>query len=76
MPRVLDNRLRLVRVVAPHFVAGFETDGTIRRAAPIIAYMVGWKDMKAAAYIAKMKWRASIISEDCLKDDSTKPNLV
>jgi hypothetical protein len=31
--------MRLVRIVAPHFVAGFETDGTVRRAAPIIGYM-------------------------------------
>ena len=38
--------MRLVRVVAPHFVAGFETDGTVRRAAPIVRYLVGWDDDK------------------------------
>lgn len=25
--------------MAPHFVAGFETDGVVRRAAPIIKYL-------------------------------------
>jgi hypothetical protein len=34
----------LVRIVAPHFVAGLETDGTVRRATPIIGYMVVWSD--------------------------------
>ena len=31
--------MTLIRIVAPHFVAGLETDGIVRRAAPIIAYM-------------------------------------
>ena len=60
-----DTGLRLVRVVssrAPRFVAGFETDGTVRRAAPIIGYMVGWSDAKARAYIARKGWSASVIS--------------
>lgn len=35
--------MKLVRVVAPHFVAGFETDGVVRRAAPILKYLVGKK---------------------------------
>lgn len=53
--------MKLIRVVAPHFVAGFETDGEIRRAAPIIAYMIGWPDSKARAYIARKKWTAKIV---------------
>lgn len=53
--------MKLVRVCAPHFVSGFETDGTVRRAAPIIKYMVGWPDDKARKYIAAKKWQASII---------------
>lgn len=61
--------LRLVRVVAMtkvgklHFVAGFETDGIVRRAAPIIGYMVGWSDARARAYIAKRGWRAMVVPE-------------
>ena len=31
-----EKHLTLVRVVAPHFVAGPETDGAVRRAAPIL----------------------------------------
>lgn len=54
--------MKLVRVCAPHFVAGFETDGIVRRAAPIIKYMVGWPDDKARKYIASKNWTASIIS--------------
>lgn len=50
--------MRLIRVVAPHFVAGFETDGIVRRAAPILRYMVGWTDGHARVYIANAGWSA------------------
>jgi hypothetical protein len=53
--------MKLVRVVADHFVAGFESDGTVRIAAPILKYMLGWSDDRARAYIAGKGWRASII---------------
>ena len=52
---------RLVRVVAPHFVAGFETDGRVRRAAPILKYMIGWSDEQARNYMARKGWKASVI---------------
>lgn len=55
--------MRLVRIVAPHFVAGFETDGVVRRAAPILAYMVGWTDERARSYIAKKGWKASLVPQ-------------
>jgi hypothetical protein len=55
--------ITLVRVVAPHFVAGFESDGTVRKAAPILKYMVGWTDDQAREYIAKKGWRASVVRE-------------
>ena len=51
----------LVRIVAPHFVAGLETDGTVQRAAPIIKYMVGWTDDHVRAYVKEKGWKASII---------------
>jgi len=54
--------MRLVRVVAPHFVAGFETDGTVRRAAPIVRYLVGWDDDKARAYLKRKGWVASVVA--------------
>jgi hypothetical protein len=64
-----ETPLRLVRVVAPHFVAGFEIDGTpgapgtVRRAAPIIGYMVGWSDAKAREYIKRKGWRAAVVPD-------------
>lgn len=52
----------LVRVVAPHFVAGFEFDGQrCTRAAPIIAYFTGRSDAWIRNYCASKKWRASVI---------------
>lgn len=55
--------VKLVRVVAPFFVAGFETSGgEIRRAAPIIRYMEGWSDREARLYIRRRGWKASVIS--------------
>jgi hypothetical protein len=53
--------MRLIRVVAPHFVAGFESDGTVRRAAPILGFMTGWSDDRARVYMAAKGWRASVI---------------
>lgn len=53
--------MRLVRVVAPHFVAGFETDGSVRRAAPILAYMVGWDDSRVRGYVARKRWKATVV---------------
>jgi len=63
----MQDALTLVRVVAPHFVAGFETDGTVRRAAPILRYMVGWSDARVRAYVAENGWKASIIAVQELK---------
>ena len=59
--RERSGRMKLVRVVAPHFVAGFETDGVVRRAAPIIKYLVGKTDDQARAYIKRKGWKANII---------------
>ena len=53
--------MKLVRVVAPHFVAGFETDGVVRRAAPIIKHLVGKSDDYAREVIARYGWKASVI---------------
>lgn len=55
--------MRLIRVVAPHFVAAFETDGIVRRAAPIIKYMIGWSDDRARQYIARKGWEASVVEQ-------------
>jgi hypothetical protein len=53
--------MRLVRIDAPHFVAGFETDGAVQRAAPILKYMMGWPDDKVRAYLRVKGWVATVI---------------
>jgi hypothetical protein len=53
--------VRLVRVVAPHFVAGFGTDRVVRRAALIIRYMVGWSEGRAREYLARKGWYALVL---------------
>ncbi len=69
--------MKLVRVVAPHFVAGFETDGIVRRTAPILKRMRGWTDERARKYMLSKGWKASIVPEQMsLLLDTTKPNLV
>jgi len=55
--------VKLVRVVAPHFVAGFETDGIVRRTAPILKVLRGWTDDRARKYIVRKGWRASVVPE-------------
>jgi hypothetical protein len=57
--------VRLVRVVAKHFVAGFETDGTVRRAAPILKRLVGESDETARRVIEHFGWKASVIDDTC-----------
>lgn len=49
----------LLRVTAPHFVAGAEVSGpslTLSRAAPIISYMRGWTVFSAQAYCHEKGW--------------------
>jgi len=56
--------MTLVRVGAPHFVAGFETDGVVRRVAPILRkHLLGKTDEEARAYIKKRGRKASIVRE-------------
>lgn len=60
--KVRQEEWTLVRVTAPHFVAGFETDGkTVRRAAPIMRYLVGKTEDEARAYIQQKGWKASVV---------------
>lgn len=53
----------LIRVVARHFVAGLITTETVQRTAPILKYMVGWPEERAAAYIASKGWQAEVIDD-------------
>jgi hypothetical protein len=57
------ERLTLVRVIGPGFVAGFETDGTVRRTAPILKALIGMTDAEARAHIKAQGWQASIVPD-------------
>ena len=47
----------LVRISAPHFVAGIVArDGRVVLAAPIVYYMVGWDGRRVADYCAAKNW--------------------
>lgn len=55
--------MTLVRIVAPHFVAGLEFDGVVTRTAPILRYMRGWDDRRVRLYCARKGWKATAIRE-------------
>lgn len=55
--------MRLVRVVSNYFVAGFITDGTVIRAAPILKRLIGETDDTARKVIERFKWKASVIDQ-------------
>ena len=58
-----DQPLTVVRIVAPDFVATFETvNGVVRRADPAIAYLVGWTDDEVREFVYSKSWHAAIIS--------------
>lgn len=59
--------MTLVRVVAPHFVAGFILEaGHVIEAAPIIRYMQRrrWTADQARRYLARKRWKAFIVQQD------------
>jgi hypothetical protein len=47
--KMAGEKLQLLRVVGPDFVAGFRSDGTVRRAAPILKAQLGMSDAEAAS---------------------------
>jgi hypothetical protein len=48
----------MLRIEAPHFVAGLTATGRrIDRAAPIIGYMVGWSVRKVISYCRRKGWQ-------------------
>lgn len=54
---------KLVRVVAPHFVAGIEfARGKVSEAAPILAWAKGKSEDEMRAYFKRKGWRASVIN--------------
>lgn len=59
---------RLVRVTGSvrkrshPFVAGFETNGHVIRAAPILSFLMGKSDAEVRQIIKKNKWKASVVT--------------
>ncbi|HYN39199.1 MAG TPA: hypothetical protein VES39_08100 [Rhodospirillales bacterium] len=57
----------LGRITAPHFVAGLEAGEepphVVRRAAPIIAYMLGWTAERVADYCSRKRWQIERVRE-------------
>jgi hypothetical protein len=54
---------KLVQVKAPHFTAGFVSDGQkIVEAAPILRYLLGKPESYARDWFKKKGWKASVVS--------------
>lgn len=54
--------MTLLRIVAPHFVAGVEAQGSrIVRAAPIVHYMVGWSRTRFVGYAEEKGWQWQVV---------------
>lgn len=49
---------KLIRIVAPHFVAGVMM-GSPNRCAPIVKYMAKWSSEEILAYCKKKGWEAT-----------------
>jgi hypothetical protein len=63
-------RERLLRVVAPHFVAGaiWRQDGgqwACVHAAPILKWMVGKNSREVRAYLERKRWEYEWVSSSC-----------
>ena len=70
MPAVTEAPI-LVRVVAPHFVAGVAIqDGVVVKAAPIMRYAIGWTGVRLRTYIKRKGWTASIVRVPVAVDDN------
>lgn len=54
----------LVRVVAPHFVAGlYIEDGVCFAAAPILSWAVGQTDYHLRTFFSNKGWKATIVMD-------------
>lgn len=53
----------MIRIVAPHFVAGVVLADQVERAAPIVKYMIGWNAGKVRNYARSKGWQTQILEE-------------
>jgi len=50
--------LTMIRIEVPHFVAGVVLrNGRVVRAAPILQYMMGWRQPRITEYCYKKGWK-------------------
>ncbi len=55
--------MTLIRIVAPHFVAGVVIDGNcLIRLAPIVHYMHSWSASRAKEYCEQKGWAWEVLS--------------
>ena len=70
----------LVRIVGPDFVVGVIIErGRVVRAAPIVAYMIGWTGPRVSMYVAKRGWSRAIVSTPelgLMHDDGRQPTFL
>jgi hypothetical protein len=60
--QVQESESVLIRVVAPHFVAGVVARGRIViEAAPILRYMLGWDGRHFADYCRHKGWKYEVL---------------
>lgn len=53
----------LLRVLAPHFVAGLvATSLHGAEAAPIICYMLGWRTLRVWQYCKRKGWQCALVT--------------
>jgi len=53
----------VLRIVAPHFVAGISVEWNGRRVAPIIEYMKYWGYDEIVNYCRRKGWRVQVFTE-------------
>lgn len=54
--------MKLVRILAPHFVAEVVADSVVRECAPILAYMRGWNGRQVADYCKRKGWQWEVVA--------------
>jgi len=53
--------MKILRINAPHFIAGVVLESTVTITAPIVKYMKGWTEEKVYSYCASKGWQIDVI---------------
>jgi hypothetical protein len=62
---MVKTKNRLIRIEAPHFVAGIECndENVVCRAAPIVAYMKWWNLNRVVMYCTQKGWMFAMVDK-------------